>query len=244
MFVGIHLLDSFGKSLLQVELDAVLWFVGPLNTLYLDNSCSFFVVSSRGAVEKFLVASKQQNNNPPPIIEAGKVVLYSVAFATSPSLRLLAVSKKRRNAMADLAFCRKLANLIEGYAVPVSFLEHVTGTTREEDRLLLALLESRECTLNAFLIIMYSLLFSFPQDLPMEVLYVWKEYIAKETTIFKKLKKSLERSSYLEPTEIPVLKEARKTDTSLSCLQEALSGVLWRPRGLFYNRNEVGVKGK
>ncbi|GJQ10864.1 hypothetical protein GpartN1_g2655.t1 [Galdieria partita] len=220
MFGGIHLLDSFGKSLVHIEVDAAL--------------CT-------GVVEKFLVASKQ-SANPPPIIETERAVLYSVVFSASPSLRLLAVSnKRRRNAMASLAFCRKLANLIEAYAVPVSFMEHVTGTTKEEDRLLLALIESRECVLNCFLIIMYSLLFSFPQDLPLEVLYIWKEYVAKETTIFKRLKKSFERSSYLEPTEIPVLKEARKNDISLASLQEALNRILWRPRGLFYNRNEVFI---
>nr|AAP41845.1 myo-inositol dehydrogenase [Galdieria sulphuraria] len=218
MFVGIHLLDSFGKSLVQLEVDGAL--------------CA-------GAVEKFLVAYRQHNAHPPPIIETERVVLYSVVFATTPSLRLLAVSNKRKNAMANLAFCRKLANLIEAYAVPVSFIEHITGATKEEDRLVLALIESRECVLNCFLIIMYSLLFSFPQDLPLEVLYIWKEYVAKETTIFKRLKKSFERSSYLEPTEIPVLKEARKNDTSLVSLQEALSKVSWRPPGLFYNRNEV-----
>ncbi|GJD08932.1 AP-2 complex subunit mu [Galdieria sulphuraria] len=171
MFVGIHLLDSFGKSLVQLEVDGAL--------------CA-------GAVEKFLVAYRQHNAHPPPIIETERVVLYSVVFATTPSLRLLAVSNKRKNAMANLAFCRKLANLIEAYAVPVSFIEHITGATKEEDRLLLALIESRE-------------------------------------------------SSYLEPTEIPVLKEARKNDTSLVSLQEALSKVSWRPRGLFYNRNEVFI---
>eukprot|EP00871_Galdieria_phlegrea_P005309 jgi/Galph1/577/GphlegSOOS_G5364.1 len=212
---GILLLDPIGKPLIIVQ----------------RKECN-------AALESYLIAFKKYRGCPPPIIDTGSVIVYSLAA----SIRLLIIShnrSKRQNVLLFLSFGKKLATLIEQHAVPVSFLEHMSGSVKEEERLVKALVESRECILNCTFIIWFSWVFSFPQELPVEILYGWKEYVAKETSLLKRMKKTLNRSSYLEPLDMPPIREARKTNTSMIVFSEGLHSVLWRPRGLTYARNEI-----